>query len=241
MISWKRACLLFLILNFSILFTGCTKEIQIPVQITAANEAGGESARSFASVSIRDYGTLKFVLLDEYAPQTVSNFIELAESGFFDGKPVYMVIRDFCFMAGLSESAGRRFVSGNDTYETNSVCYPLKGSLCLTDSNSASACFTVIQSGTSFLDELDELLKYKKITPAEYYKQAYGTEIDDKTLGIFSKYGGAPWLYGHCFVFGQLVEGEDILDRICGVEVTDDAEFRPVEEILIENVTIVRK
>ena len=39
-------------------------------------------------------------------------------------------------------------------------------------------------------------------------------EIDDKTLGIFSKYGGAPWLYGHCKVFGQLIEGGDVLDRI---------------------------
>ena len=231
---------LMLVLLFAVLLTACKKDPQVPVQITKATEpAGSESGRSFAVVNIKDFGTLKFVLLNDYAPQTVAGFSELADSGFFDGKPVYMVIGDYCFIAGEKHSNGITLNSGNDTYEKNSVCYPLKGALCLTESKESSAGFTVIQAGTSFLDELKELLKYKKITPAEYYRQAYGTEIDEKTLEIFEQYGGAPWIYGHSIVFGQLVEGEDILDRICSVEVTDDADFTPIEEILIEDVRIV--
>lgn len=233
---------LMIILISVLLLSACDKGPQIPVQITqTGNSDSSENARSYAVVNIKDYGTLKFVLLNDYAPQTVANFCELADSGFFDGKPVYMVIRDYCFIAGQKRSDGVSLNSGNDTYEKNSVCYPLKGALCLTENKESSACFTVIQAGTSFLDELKELLKYKKITPAEYYRQAYGTDIDEKTLDIFEKYGGAPWIYGHCIVFGQLVEGEEILDRICSVEVSDDADFIPMEEILIDNVRIVNE
>ena len=130
----------------------------------------------------------------------------------------------------------------NDQTDTKTPCYPLKGALCFTEAlgggRYSAANFAVIHAGKDFIEELEELLKYKKVTLAEYFKQAYGNEIKEEDLKVFRKYGGAPWIYGHCIVFGQLIEGEEVLDSICCTEVSDDSGFVPMEDIIIESVTI---
>ena len=93
-------------------------------------------------------------------------------------------------------------------------------------------------SVSDFLKELETLLAYRKITPAEYYKTAYGTDLDEDTLALFEKYGGAPWLYGHCIVFGQVSEGFEVLEAISDVEVEDGNTYSPLEDIIIESVSI---
>ena len=42
-----------------------------------------------AKIEIENYGTVELELYPEYAPNTVANFIKLAESGFYTGKVVY--------------------------------------------------------------------------------------------------------------------------------------------------------
>ena len=42
-----------------------------------------------AVVELENYGTIKIELYPEYAPNTVANFIKLAEAGYYNGKVIY--------------------------------------------------------------------------------------------------------------------------------------------------------
>ncbi|MCR5324587.1 MAG: peptidylprolyl isomerase [Lachnospiraceae bacterium] len=240
----RRVCISLLILVLILSAAGCNKKPDVPLQISEITGESDIQNNKYAIIEIEDFGTLKFKLFDKYAPLETDAFCNLAYRGFFDGKPVYMIIKDYCFFAG-DKNSGERINSSEKDEEKDKkdvFLYPLRGALCLTNGNGSdgyvSGNFSIIETSSSFLSELEELLKYKKVTLSEYIKQAYGTDVDDETLNIFKKYGGSPWLYGHCRVFGQLVEGEDLLDRICGMEVSDDANFSPIENIVIKKVQI---
>jgi cyclophilin family peptidyl-prolyl cis-trans isomerase len=53
-----------------------------------------------ATVSFSDGGTVRFRLYPEYAPNTVANFISLANSGFYDGSPVHRIEEYFVVQTG---------------------------------------------------------------------------------------------------------------------------------------------
>lgn len=49
---------------------------------------------------IKDYGTIEAELYPHIAPNTVNNFIYLANSGFYDGLTFHRVIKDFMIQGG---------------------------------------------------------------------------------------------------------------------------------------------
>ncbi len=58
-------------------------------------------------------GTMEFVLYPEVAPLTVSNFVNLATRGFYDGLTFHRVVNDFMIQGGDPEGNG----SGGPGYE----------------------------------------------------------------------------------------------------------------------------
>ena len=53
-----------------------------------------------ATIIIKDYGTIEAELYPHIAPNTVNNFISLANSGFYDGLTFHRVIKDFMIQGG---------------------------------------------------------------------------------------------------------------------------------------------
>ena len=47
-----------------------------------------------------DFGSIKFSLLPDLAPETVRNFLELAKSGFYNGTLFHRVIPGFMIQGG---------------------------------------------------------------------------------------------------------------------------------------------
>ena len=82
----------------------------------------------------------------------------------------------------------------------------------------------------------DPLDNRYNITLSQYLKEAYGTEVTEEQLQLYETYGGAPWLYGHNTVFGQIYEGYDVLDAVMETKVT--SKFRPNPAILISKVRV---
>ena len=56
--------------------------------------------KPIATIEIRDYGTIRIELDPTVAPETVANFINLANSGFYDGRTFYRTIPEFMIQAG---------------------------------------------------------------------------------------------------------------------------------------------
>lgn len=71
---------------------------------TESTKANGELPT--ATISIKDFGDVEVELYPELAPNTVNNFISLANDGFYDGTTFHRVIKDFMIQGGDPEGTG---------------------------------------------------------------------------------------------------------------------------------------
>lgn len=54
-----------------------------------------------------NHGTIRFELLEQDAPKTTDNFIQLAEKGYYDGVIFHRVIKNFMIQGGDPTGTGR--------------------------------------------------------------------------------------------------------------------------------------
>ena len=59
-----------------------------------------------AEIVIENYGTVKFKLEPESAPQTAANFVSLAEKGFYNGLTFHRIIEGFMMQGGCPNGDG---------------------------------------------------------------------------------------------------------------------------------------
>ena len=65
-----------------------------------------EVKNPIVTMEIKDYGTIKLELYPDMAPETVSNFIALANNGFYDGLKFHRVVEGFMIQGGDSNGNG---------------------------------------------------------------------------------------------------------------------------------------
>jgi peptidyl-prolyl cis-trans isomerase B (cyclophilin B) len=83
-----------------LLLAACGEEA-VPVEkVVTAEDLIREGQHDHAIIEIRDIGSIRIELLPEIAPQTVDNFIKLAEEGFYEGISFHRVIPGFMLQAG---------------------------------------------------------------------------------------------------------------------------------------------
>lgn len=115
---------------------------------------------AFADIEIAGYGTITVQLEPKVAPITVQNFVNLAESGFYDGLTFHRIIKDFVIQGGDPEGTGR---GGSDTnifgeFTANGFNNPLKhtrGAISMArsgDPDSASSQFFIVHQTKEHLD-----------------------------------------------------------------------------------------
>lgn len=66
-----------------------------------------DAGTSYTAVVETDAGEIRIGLWPDLAPQTVGNFVGLAEAGFYDGTLFHRVIRDFMLQGGCPQGTGR--------------------------------------------------------------------------------------------------------------------------------------
>ena len=190
-----------------------------------------------------NYGTIRVRLFSEEARKAVENFKTLAGNGFYDGIKVGRVVDDYMVQAGDREGQG---VSGTSIYgggfedEISEQLRPLRGALCMANlgrESTNSIQFFFVQTKASVVRSLRAPLDNRfHMTLSQYLSEAYGTELDDEELAYYEVYGGAPWLYGHNTVFGQIYEGYEVLDSLMKVKVT--SRLRPNPPVFLETVRL---
>jgi peptidyl-prolyl cis-trans isomerase B (cyclophilin B) len=107
------------------------------------------------------FGKIVFKLLPDLAPETVRNFVKLAQSGFYDGTLFHRVIPGFMIQGGDPNTKTpdkRRWGMGGPGYtikaEFNSRSH-LRGIVSMaraTDPNSAGSQFFIVTTDSPFLD-----------------------------------------------------------------------------------------
>ncbi len=199
---------------------------------------------STVKMNITGYGSISFRIYTETEPDVGSKFLELCESGFYNGKPFFYIVDDYLLMAGLKneetvegEEKKKESVAAK-RYKAEAVLspemHPYRGALCtsVNDENvSDLSSFYIIGMTARKLADIEELIESKDRTLHDYIKFGYKTEMSYDMLETYREYGGAPWLDGHIAVFGQAYEGLEVLDDIMEAHIND-----PELEILIKNI-----
>ena len=104
-----------------------------------------------ADISIRDYGDIKVELDADTAPITVTNFVKLAQEGFYDGLTFWRIIDGFMMQGGDPKGNG----TGGSGETIKGEFSHVRGIISMarsTDPDSASSQFFIVQSDSTFLD-----------------------------------------------------------------------------------------
>lgn len=179
-------------------------------------------------------GVIKAVLYPEYAPNTVDNFVNRANEGFYDGKDIYAIINECLFMTGSYNDEGTQGYTndGNPVANENDVdLWTFKGALC---SYSGQTGY-----GDSRFYIVDEFpITEEEFAELRSKKNEDGTQlIPEELLAAYTEHKGIIHLAGSHTVFGQTIEGFDVIERICDYEY--DAEtMRPLKELKINSIKI---
>ena len=174
-----------------------------------------------------EYGNM-VVQLYNSTPKHRDNFVRLAEDEFYDGLLFHRVIGEFMIQGGDPDSrdadANKPLGFGGPGYEVQAEigAIHVRGSLAAArnenpDKRSSGSQFYLVQGRTWTDAMLDKFQSDKGITYLPEQRELY------KTVG------GTPALDNEYTVFGMVVEGLDVIDKIAAVE-TSRAN-RPVKDI----------
>lgn len=111
-------------------------------------------------IDVKDYGIIKLELDANTAPITVTNFVNLAKDGFYDGLTFHRIINGFMIQGGDPDHNGtggsKKTIKGefssngveNNISHTRGVISMARSN----DNNSASSQFFIVHQDSTFLD-----------------------------------------------------------------------------------------
>lgn len=184
-----------------------------------------ENQQGPTAVLKTNQGEIKIQLFPEQAPMTVENFIRLAQKGYYDGTIFHRVISDFMIQGGDPEGNG---TGGESIWghpfedELSRELFNIRGALSMANSgpNTNGSQFFIVQN---------------KNMPKRYIKQMEPAGYPKEIIHAY-KQGGTPWLDGRHTVFGQVITGMDVVDKIAKSK--KDKMDKPLEDITIELIQV---
>ena len=169
-------------------------------------------------------GDIVLELYPQHAPKTVENFVQYVKDGHYDGTVFHRVIENFMLQTGDPSGTGG---GGESIYgapfedEFNDHLVNIRGALSMANAGPGT-------NGSQFF-----IVQAPEVTE-DMFKKEYPQELRDAYL----EQGGTPWLDGGHTVFGQVIEGLDVVDAIAAVETVSE---KPVEEVTIESIEILQQ
>lgn len=166
-----------------------------------------EVKNPIATMEIEGYGTVKIELYPDKAPNTVANFIKLAERGFYNDLTFHRTIPDFMIQGGDKNGDGTgtptlKDLKGEGAEEKE---YGIKGEFLANNyENTLKHTKGVISMARS---------DYSSMGLTEQGYNSAGSQFFIMTSDNSSLDG----LYS---AFGKVIEGYDIIEKISNVEVT---------------------
>lgn len=243
-------------------FSGCSsKEKYMGNTVETVLEDGDV----FAVISIMNYGDITVKLFPEAAPTAVANFIKKSEEGFYNNRTIHRVVKDQIIQGGSITGTGFDGDVAKEEYFSEELyqymCH-YYGALCMAKSEDGNYCqFYFVANNTPLkLDENAEAIKAdlanEEIAAGlleedkTFYKD-YVAKISSLPKEVKERYAQVGGIFdydGQDTVFGQVVDGWDVLKAINEVEVvngnfTDDKSdiaSRPIKDILIQKIEVIR-
>lgn len=188
-----------------------------------------------------EFGDMKIMLYDE-TPIHKENFLKLVKEGAYDGSTFHRVIQKFMIQGGSPKTKINEDGTPMETGETEhrlpaefvEGLYHKKGAVAAArqgdgvnpEKKSSGYQFYIVQGKPFNNNQLAGMEKRSGITYTDEQKEVYNT------------IGGTPHLDGSYTVFGEVIEGLEVIDKIAAVQT--DSRDKPLEDVRM-TMTVVKK
>lgn len=212
----------------------------LPVTAQKATKNASKNTNTEKQIMIRietTKGTMKVKLYNE-TPLHRDNFVKLAKEGYYNGLLFHRVIKDFMIQGGDPDSkdaAPQKMLGmGGPGYtvpaEFSKDLIHKKGALAAARDNnpqkaSSGSQFYIVQ-GKAYNDSQIDMMAAQM-----------GLSYTPQQKNIYRTIGGTPFLDMNYTVFGEVVEGLSVIDKIAGVQTGRND--RPNEDVKIISMTVI--
>lgn len=163
---------------------------------------------TLAVISTR-HGDIK-VRLYKDTPLHRANFVRLAKAGFYDQGEFYRVVKDFAIQGGDSDNRTMKQGAYKIPQEFNRKYIHKKGALAQArygdernpDKESSSHNFYIVHGSPVSLSELRS------------WENTHGIKYTPEEIETYTTIGGEPSLDTEYTVYGEVIEGLDVVDKI---------------------------
>ena len=197
-----------------------------------------EVKNPIVTMEVENFGTIKMELYPEQAPETVANFIALADRGFYNGLTFHRVVKDFMIQGGDKEGTGQGSATLADLKDDgdSSTDYSIKGEF--------------VANGVNNTLKFNEgVVGMARNDYTKYSSSLKGESYNSGSSQFFIMTKANTSLNGYYTAFGKVTEGMDVVHKIENVEVkaadsTSDSSSSntevstPVETVKISSVTV---
>lgn len=166
-----------------------------------------------ATMEVANFGTIKIELYPDQAPETVANFIALANRGFYNGLTFHRIVEDFMIQGGDPQGNGTGSAKISNLKDLNNGEedreYTIKGEFIANKVNNK----VQMEEGTLAMARSDY---------SQYSSSLYEDSYNSGSCQFFivtAENASTSSLDGLYTAFGKVIEGMDIVHNIEAVEV----------------------
>lgn len=185
-----------------------------------------------AVITVKDYGEIKIKLFEEECPKAVENFKGLANMNYYDELIFHRVIPNFMIQGGDPKGNG---TGGNSmwggTFEggASDKLFHFTGAVAYANSSGTSTN----SSQFYIVNTPDGYVNLGGVDSIDYFG------LPANVVAMYEEKGGVPYLDGGYTVFGQVIEGMDVVRAISEVETNGGDQNKPLTQVQMESVRIV--
>lgn len=184
-----------------------------------------KSQNPIATINVDNYGTIKVELYPNIAPNTVKNFIALANNRFYDGLTFHRVIKNFMIQGGdkNGDGTGSPLLSNLDSNisKEQDKKYSIKGEFQANGYNNS-------------LKHTEGVISMARADYSAYGKTEEGYNSAGSQFFIVTK--TSPSLDGLYTSFGKVIEGMEIVHKIENTSTTTSD--KPTKQINIKSIRV---
>ena len=186
-------------------------------------KANNNISNPIVTMEVENFGTIKIELYPDQAPETVSNFIKLANNGFYNGLKFHRVVKDFMIQGGDPEGNGTGSPKLSDLYNNDdeNASYKYSDGTDAKGSDSYSITGEFVANGYT-KNNLN--LTEGTIAMARGDYTRYSPTLTEETYNSGSSQffimtsNDHTNLSGYYAGFGKVIEGMDVVKEIANVE-----------------------
>lgn len=218
--------------------TNSTEDEEDSFDYEAAAEeqmAEPKAGETIAVMHVKGYGDITFKFFEDKAPKAVKNFLTHTKEGYYNGVKFHRVMEDFMIQGGdpKGDGTGGESIWGEGfEEEIDQSLVPYRGALCMASAG----------TGTSSLGSQFFIVQAKADDTQASSMLSYG--YPEGLVKSYQKYGGYLSLYKSYTVFGQVISGMEVVDKIAQTEKTLSSSGElssPVNDIIIESIDVTTK